>query len=217
LEANKLKKLVTLLLAMSMVVTLGATTLAKTMGVNVAEGYSVSLERPDFDVDSYKLTGNFGVSDDILVWMAYETEDSDNYKDGTTSLGLRYEFMENVAGIFEYETCDNYNQFAIGARGKYALSDPLALVGEAKYLNRDPDGGDSYGGFNLKGQAEYVFSQMVTGNAGIEYNKMEDYDSTTTYLAGLEFHPTEQVSCWVDYKNVKDGDDSLGAGIGFKF
>jgi hypothetical protein len=212
-----LKKIITLILAISMVATLSAAALAGTMGVNVSEGYSVSLERPDFDVDSYKLTGNFGVSDDILVWLAYETEDSDHYKDGTTTLGLRYEFMNNVAGIFEYETCDSYNQFAIGARGKYALSDPLALVGQVKYLSKDPEYGDNLDGFNVKGQAEYAFSKVVTGNAGIEYEKMKDFDSTTTYLAGLEFYPTEQVSCWVDYKNVKDGDDTLGAGIGFKF
>jgi hypothetical protein len=217
MEAKKLKKIASLLLVVSMMVTLGAAALADTMGVNVSEGYSVSLERPDFDVDSYKLTGNFGVSDDILVWLAYETEDSDNYKEGTTSLGLRYEFMDNVAGIFEYETCDSYNQFAIGARGKYVLSDPLALVGQVKYVSKDPEYEDTLDGFNIKGQAEYAFSQVVTGNAGLEYEKMKDYDSKTTYLAGLEFYPTEQISCWVNYKNVKDGDDTLGAGIGFKF
>jgi hypothetical protein len=214
-----MKKLTTLLLVIAMVVTLSAATLASTMEVNVEEGYSVSLERPNFDVDSYKITGNFGVSDDVLVWLAYETEDSDNNLDGITSLGVRYEFMENLAGIFEYLTTDGETGFKLGVRGKYALSDPLALVGEASYVSFDPDGGDSYDGFNLIGQAEYAFNEMVTGNAGIKYAKMEDADSETSFVAGVEFYPTKQVSCWLDYEKGTDDDDDdiFGAGVKFKF
>lgn len=58
---------------------------------------------------------------------------------------------------------------------------------------------------------------MITTNMGISYLKM-DYSDYTTYLAGVEFHPNEQISYWLDYRREHDeDDDKIGAGIEFRF
>jgi opacity protein-like surface antigen len=208
-----MKKLFIFALAVLLVATLQAAASARTMEVNVNKGYSFSLSRVDFDVNSYYITGEFGVTNDFLIKMSYSTEDSGK-QPAFTSLGLRYEFIENLACTFDYAKGDNLNQFTLGIRGKYVLSEPLALVTSAYYI-RLPDYDESC--YQLNSQVEYALNQMITTNMGIAYLKTE-YSDYTTYLAGVEFHPNEQISYWLDYRREQDeDDDEFGAGIEFRF
>jgi opacity protein-like surface antigen len=208
-----MKKLFTLALTVLLVTTLQAAASARTMEVNVDKGYSFSLSRVDFDINSYHVTGNFGINDDVLIKLSYSTGDSGNHH-AFTSLGLRYEFIENLACTFDYANGDNLNQYTLGIRGKYVLSEPLALA-TAAYYSRLPDYDESC--YQLNSQVEYALNQMITTSMGISYLKM-DYSDYTTYLAGVEFHPNNQISYWLDYRRELDeDDDEFGAGIEFRF
>jgi hypothetical protein len=140
--------------------------------VNVEQGYSLTLGRSDFDINSYYIAGNLGITDDFLIKLSYSTEDSGN-QPAFTSLGLRYEFIENLACTFDYAKGDNINQLTLGIRGKYVLSDPLALV-TAAYYSRLPDYDENC--YQLYSQVEYSINQMITTNMGISYLKTDYSD-----------------------------------------
>jgi predicted porin len=216
----KMKKFCTLGLIVVMLFSLNIAVLGSTIGVNVSEGASVSVEKTDFDKDSYKIIGNFGVSDHLLVWLGYNTKSEDDNVEATPRLGIRYELAKNFAGIFEYRTNDSGDEMDFGFRAKAILSKHLALVGEAKYINLIPEVGDSYSGYSVLAQAEYALTPLITANFGVQST---DYDQSgiegaTSFLVGAELYPTEQLSWWVDYSYDQDSkDDIIGAGIEYKF
>jgi hypothetical protein len=217
---NSVKKLSILGLILILLCSCGVVTWGSTIGVNVSEGASVTVEKENFDLDSFKLTGNFGVNDQLLLWVGYSTETAKDSDDATPSLGLRYEFVNNFAGIFGYRTQEKLDELAFGVRAKTLLSKPLTLIGEAKYHDFIPEEGDSFTGYSLKAQLEYSITPLVTGNLGGAFfdTESEDSESSTYILAGLEFYPTEQFTWWVDYSRDQDNDENIvGAGIEYKF
>jgi len=214
-----MKKCLTLLLTLSLIFALSAAAMAGAMGVNVNEGYSVDIEKPNCSVGSYSVTGNFGISDNVLFWLCYATEsDADNAL-ATTSLGGRFEIIENLAATFSYATNDDSNEWTLGIRGKAPINDVFALTGKIEYINTDPDTGDDFTAYLLFGQAEYAFSKYVTGNLGAKYYYNNDAESSTTYyLAGLEIYPTAKTTLWLDYtKDNNDSDAVYGLGVEFAF
>jgi hypothetical protein len=216
----KMKKICTLGLFAVMLFSLSIAAWGSTLGVNVGQGASVSVEKPNTDQDSYKLTGNFGVNDRLLVWLSYNTESEADGVEATPHLGFRYELAKNFAGIFEYCANDTTDTMDIGIRAKTILSKPLTLVGEAKYINYRPKEGDSYSGYSILAQVEYAFTPLVTANLGVrtEGDELEISEAITDYLVGLEFYPTEQFTWWVDYSLDQDSEaDTLGIGIEYKF
>jgi hypothetical protein len=215
-----MKNFGTLGLIVVMLFSLSIAAWGSTLGVNVSEGASVSLEKSNFDKDSYKIMGNFGVSDQWLVWLGYSTKSEDDNVEATPRLGSRYEFAKNFAGIFEYRTNDSGDEIDFGIRAKADLSKPLALVGEAKYTNFIPEVGDSYSGYSTLAQAEYAITPLVTANLGVQFTdrNQSDFEGTTLFLAGVELYPTERLSWWVDYSYDQDNEkDITGMGIEFKF
>ena len=140
-----MKKLITLLTAFLLVVGIGTTAMASTIGVNVSEGYSLSVQNDDLDQDSFKITGNIGISPKTLLWVSYSTEAKENdtiLAPATYGLGLRYEIMENFASILEFKSNDLFKEYRIGLRDKVPISKPFALVGEAVYVLVQPEKGD---------------------------------------------------------------------------
>jgi predicted porin len=208
-------------LTIVMLFSCGIAVIASTIGVNVSEGASVSLEKPHFGQDSLKFTGNFGVNDNLLVWSGYTTETAGDSDDATWCLGIRYELAKNFAAIFEYRIQDNRDELDFGVRGKVMLSEPLALVGEAKYLNYSPKNYHDYIGYSFLAQAEYTFNAFATANVGLQVKGFDskDAETLTSLLAGVEFYPTEQFTCWLDYTAPQDSDDDafIGVGIEYKF
>ncbi|HEY8463139.1 MAG TPA: hypothetical protein VIM29_03830 [Bacillota bacterium] len=216
-----MKRLTVLLSVIILVLTLATNALAGTIGVNVGEGYSVSLQNENLDYDSYKITGNIGISSQTLLWLSYATESEKDADDATTSFGLRYEFINNFAGTFQYDYSEKKNAFTLGLRAKKDLLEPVALVGKAEYSSIEPENADSYTGYHLTGQVEYAFNEYLTANLGVAYldYDLKGYDATTKLLAGLEFYPTDQLTCWIDYCKDEDSDvdDIIGVGVEFKF
>jgi hypothetical protein len=215
-----MKKVYTLGLIVIMLFSLSITAWGSTIGVNVGEGASVTLEKTNFDNDSLKITGNFGVNDRLLIWLGYSTESTSDSDDATPWLGMRYEVVKNLAVVFEYWTQDELDNMDFGLRAKKALFNPLALVGEARYTNCIPEEGDSYVGYSLKAQAEYYFSQFITANLGVHTvdDEREGVDAETGIIAGMEVYPTEQLTWWIDYSSKQDNEkDIIGAGIEYKF
>ena len=76
-------------------------------------------------------------------------------------------------------------------------------------------------GYDLTVQAEYTPWELVNCNLGVKYSEtdVKDADEVITFLAGVEFYPTDRISCWVDYSEVKDSDADgvIGVGVEFKF
>ncbi|HYH02082.1 MAG TPA: hypothetical protein VEC37_03200 [Bacillota bacterium] len=219
-----MKKLTTLLTALILVFSIGTAAMASTIGVNVSEGYSLSVEKGDLDNDSFDITGNIGISPKTLFWVGYSTEAKENgiiENPATLGLGVRYELMEDFAGILEAYSNDNEKKYCIGLRDKVVITKPFAFVGEAVYALVQPDKGDDFTRYDLTAQAEYSPMQMVTLNLGLKYQEtdVEGADEEITYLAGFEFYPTDRITCWVDYEELKDSDEDgvIGAGLEFKF
>lgn len=219
-----MKKLIALSLTALLVVSIKTAAMASTIGVNVSEGYSLSVEKDDLDQDSIKITGNVGISPKTLLWASYATEAKENdtiTAPATYGLGLRYELMEDFAGILEFKSTDETKEYRIGLRDKVPIAKPLALVGEAVYAITQPEKGDDITGYNLTVQAEYTPWELVTFNVGANYLETDkkDADEEITFLAGVEFYPTDRISCWVDYSEVKDSnkDGVIGVGVEFKF
>jgi hypothetical protein len=215
-----MKKFYTLGLMMIMLFSWSITAWGSTIGVNVGEGASVTLEKTNFDNDSLKIMGNFGINNHWLIWLGYSTESTSDSDDATPWLGMRYEIVPNLAVIFEYWNQDDLTNLDFGLRAKRALSNRLRLVGEARYTNCIPKVGDSYAGYGLKAQAEYHFSPLITANLGIHTvdDEREGVDAETGILAGLEFYSTEQLSWWIDYTSKQNGEKNIvGAGIEYKF
>lgn len=211
-----MKKLSVLLLAFVLVVALSTATMASTMGVNVNEGYSVTLEKSDA-ADDITITGNFGVSDELLLMLGYTTESE------IISLSARYELMENVALTAGYDFSDYDNAWAIGVRGKLGMTDELALTGKFEYSNYSSDFGlfDNTA-ITLFGQAEYAFTEKFVATLGVGYTKADfdvfGEDSLTNYVLGFEFYPTETIVAWVDYETYNnDNDATIYFGIDFAF
>lgn len=208
-----MKKILILILALAMSFALAPATMASTLGVNVDQGYVISLEKPDTDGDPFLITGKFGISDQWLLSIGYQTEDEwDN--DGF-QIGVRYEFVKNGAIALTYGSYDDYDQWTIDLRGKLDISDKLAFTGLLGYI--DPDYTDET--FRALGQAEYNFTDWVTGNLGIDYYN-NDVEDTTLIVAGLEFYPVKDMTLWVDYNYDTDADedeDWFGFGVEFKF
>jgi predicted porin len=193
--------------------------MASTIGVNVSEGASVSLEKPHSDQDSLKFTGNFGVNDHLLVWSGYTTETEGDSDDATWSLGIRYELTKNFAAIFEYQIQENLDELDFGVRGKVLLSPPLALVGEAKFLNYSPKKYNDYTGYSFLAQVEYAFKAFATANVGLNVKGLdsEDSETLTSLLVGVEYYPTEQFTCWLDYTAPQDSADDAFFGVGIEY
>jgi hypothetical protein len=213
-----MKKLVTWGLVVGMLCSVNIAAWGGTIGVNVSEGASASVEKMNFDSDSITLTGNLGLNEKVLLWASYSTEQEKDSNDATYCLGARYEFMNNFAGIISYRDEDSLGtELDLGVRAQKNISNSLALVGQAQYQSFKDKNADS--GYSLKAQAEYAFTPLVTGTLGAEFKDDDStMDSSTMLLASLELYPTDQISWWVDYRLDHDKDeDTFGAGIEYKF
>lgn len=208
-----MKKLFVLSLAVILTLAFASVSMASTIGVNVNKGWSVSVEKADTDADEIEITGNYGISDQLMLSVGFVTEID------AISLGVRYEFAENAAINFKYYTYDingiDFSDYYLDVRGKANLSDKIALTGKLGYI-RFEDDFDTEDGFEIVGLAEYSFNDFVTANLGASYTEIENSD-ITKILLGFEFYPTENLTLWVDYSFDADDSDNDCVGIGIEF
>jgi hypothetical protein len=209
-----MKKLLVFSLVLIMTVAFASASSGSTLGVNVDEGVSITIEKPVDYWDAVFITGNFGINDNLRLSVGYITEDAYEAGNSGFSLGARYEFVENFSVALEYYDYDLCYEWAINLRGKKDFSDQLALVGMVAYC--DADYYDEL--YNIFGQVEYGFNDFVTGNLGLEFSFRED-DNMSRLVAGIEFYPTENFTLWADYKvDIEESDnDLLGLGVEFSF
>lgn len=214
-----MKKLVVLLLALVMTLSVGYATLASTIGFGATEGFQVELwKQIDPSVDPMTITGYYGLNEKTLFYVKYTTEDKDNNTDAYATLGARYAFKENMAAYLEYADQDTAAT-KIGFRGKYSVSDPLALVGDLSYTDQDTSTLIA-----LQGQAEYAFNEKVVGTAGFVYGSPDqdgqNPDSYTNFIVGIETYPVEKVCAYLDYTVADDAysnDDLIELGVSYSF
>ena len=209
-----MKKLLVLTLALVLTLSVGYVTMASTIGIGATEGLTVELYKQiDPSVDPVTITGYYGLNEQLQLSLGYTTKDKKNNDDAYLTLGARYAFVENIAVYFEYNDYEKEPGTKFGLRGKYSVSDQLALVGDLNFNKID-----DYDWTEIKGQAEYGFNDMVVGNIGFKYSK-DDNDSATDIIAGIEVYPIEQVYAFLDYTIVdtKGADDTIEFGIGYSF
>jgi hypothetical protein len=209
-----MKKLLVFSLVLIMTVAFASASSGSTLGVNVDEGVSITIEKPVDYWDAVFITGNFGINDNLQLSVGYVTDDAYEAGNSGFSLGARYEFIENFAVALEYYDYDLCYEWSISLRGKKEFSDQLNLVGRIAYW--DADYYDE--SCNILGQVEYGFNDFVTANLGLEFS-FNDNDDSTHLVAGIEFYPTENYTLWADYKvDIEEFDnDLLGLGVELSF
>lgn len=200
-----MKKILSLVFTLLLILTFNNLTLAAAIDIEVTEGVSVSLEKylkPSNLSDPIKVTGSFGFNDHLLLKCAYITEEEQNI------IGGRYAFNENMAVMFEHEWDDNDDSNKYGFVYKYNLRDQLDLVGLFEYEAKD---------ISLTGQAEYQLTDLLTANAGIRYNKPDQGDTAIDLLMGAEFKPIDIFSLYFDYIIPDEGDNRIYFGASYWF
>lgn len=195
-----MKKLLALTVACVMVITFASISMASTMGVNVSKGNSICFEKDPIDTNPLYVTGNFGVSDKLLLSFGTTFNDAN---DDSYTFGGRYEIMNNLATGFKFEDGDT-ETFTIDLRYKYDVDKKLALVGKLAYT--DPkDGDDIYG---VTAQAEYSVADNFIPTFALAYSDTDSSDSITRATLGMDFYPTDKFFIYLDYTvNVDDSDD----------
>ena len=98
-----MKKLFSVLLAVAMTVLCVGVVMANTIPVAVSKSNSIILEDTNLDNDNYAITGNFGVSDQLLLKAGLSPEGD---LPQTYTLGMRYEFAKNMALALDYSDTD---------------------------------------------------------------------------------------------------------------
>ena len=211
-----MKKLLVLLMALVMTLSVGYVTLASTIGIGATEGLTVELSKQiDPSDDPITITGYYGLNEQLQLSFGYTTKDKENDVDAYITLGARYAFVENMAVYTFYDDLEEDAAITFGFRAKKQISDPLALVGDLAYYKE----GD-YKEIGLKAQAEYAFNDQIVANAGFTYGSPDEGDSYTNFVFGIETYPTEQICAFLDYKVVDEDysdDDVIEFGISYSF
>lgn len=200
-----MKKTLSLICTLFLVLTFSHLTLASTIDIEVTEGVSVSLERylkPSDLSEPTTVTGSFGLNDRLLLKCAYVTEKQQNI------IGGRYAFSENMAVMLEHEWGDSSDSDKYGFVYKFNLGDRLDLVGLMEYEDKD---------IVLTGQAEYQFTDLITANAGVKSTTRDQGDATIDLLLGAEFTPIEIFSLYFDYIIPDEGDSRVYFGVLYSF
>jgi len=210
---NTMKKLIVLMLALTLTFAFTTVSMASTLGVNVSKGNTVSIEKDVIDEDPITITGNFGINDQWLISVGYNFNNDDSDDNGFI-LKARYEIVENLATSFGYSKSDNADGWFIDLRAKYPFNDNLAFTGKVSYT--DADGTDVFG---LFAQAEYAVSDMFVPTFGLDYSNPEHGKDTTYAVIGMDFYPTEKFFIYLDYSiNIDDSDDDfIYLGLEFAF
>jgi len=203
-----MKKLLILLMALVMTLSVGYVTLASTIGIGATEGFQVEVGKivsPSDADDNVYLTGYYGLDEKTLFYLDYASDSKD------ITLKARYAFAENMAATLYYYMPDAKNEdntITLGFRYKAEISKPLALVGVLEYTDTDPDAK-----IEFIGQAEYSFNDMVVGTLGFDFIDDGDTDGTDIIL-GIETYPTEKLCIYLDYAILDDEDADNTAYLG---
>lgn len=205
-----MKKLSILVLALVLLVALGSVTMASTMGVAVSEGQSVTFEYYDKgDTDLGPYVDYSWSNDSLKITVGYQIEDDPGNVD-TFALKTRYEFTENIAGVFNYKS-ENGDSSAtsFGVRGKYAFSDPFAITGELTYDN------SNVGTLFVQGEYTITDGLFVTAGGYFYDGETTSGDSGSGINAGIEY-AFDAWDLYLDYdKDADDDDAKITLGINY--
>jgi hypothetical protein len=209
-EEYLMKKLIVITLSLAMVIAFASATMASTLGVNVSKGNTLCIERSEIYGEQTSITGNFGVSDNLLLSAAYITL-SDNF-----SLGARYEIIENLAVAAKYiSEADgaDYDTWNIDFRGKLPLNKKLSLAGKAGYS----DTGDST--VNLYAAAEYAVTDNFIPTLAVDYYDydIDGADSDTYIVLGMDIYPLKNFFIYLDYNIHTEASENNAVYIGLEY
>lgn len=204
-----MKKLWVLGLAAIMTFACASLSMASTLGVNVNQGTSLSIEREDIDRSATTITLNAGLSDQLLLGLGYVT--SDDYY----IFGGRYEIHHNLAFGFNYysepDGADD-DAYSVDLRGIYDFSKQLALTGKVSYIDK---------GYNevigLLGQVEYAVTDSFIPTFAVAYSEPDEGDSSTDYIFGMDIYPTDVLCVYLDYTVNEDDSDNNTVYLGLEF
>lgn len=204
-----MKKLAVLGLAGIMIFACASLSAASTFGVNVNQGYSLSIEREDIDRSATIITFNAGLTDQLLLGLGYVT--SDKYY----IFGGRYEIRPNLAFGFNYFSEPDEggdDAYSVDLRGKYDVNRQLAFTGKIGYTDL---------GFNdrieLFGQAEYMLTDSFIPTFAVAYWEPDKGDSSTYYKVGMDFYPNDVLGIYLDYTVNEENSDNNTVYLGLEF
>ncbi len=206
-----MKKFLIFTTALIMTLSVGYITLASTYGFEATEGFQIEVSKQiDPSEDDNLVTGYYGVNKQLQLSVGYHTD----YED--IELGILYALADNMAVTLDHYMYDEEgsdDETTFGFRYKAQISDPLALVGVFYFTSMDPDDR-----IEVIGQAEYSFSEMITGTLGFNHYEAGDFDGTDI-VAGIEIYPTEELCAYLDYTIVDEetDDDTLELGFCYAF
>ena len=161
-----MKKILTLLIGFSLLFSLGLSAMAE--GKTVYVEYEKEKDADDFGP---KVGLDWGVTERLTLSISHQLE-GDGANEATTSLGVEYGLLENLAVAVNYDTADTEDSIGLELSGSYALSDPWALTGGIAYTVYTPDEAP---GENL----EYDDLEL---SAGVEYQATEALLTSVSYV-----------------------------------
>jgi long-subunit fatty acid transport protein len=158
-----MKKFLTLVATVCLVLGLGATVMA--------DGKKVYLEyEKEKDVEDTGPTVGFdwSANDRWTLSLGYQFEGDGN--DATISFGAEYAFNENLAVALNHDTADSEKSTGLELNGSYALSEPWALTG-----------GFAYTAYSPKAEENLDYTELELA-AGVEYQASEALLASVSYV-----------------------------------
>jgi long-subunit fatty acid transport protein len=161
------------------------------IGVTVlAGGKTVSLEyETEKDVDRYgpKLGLDWEVNEQWTLSLGYQFK-GDGENEATTSLGVEYAVLENLAAVLNYDTAASENSIGLELSGSIALSDPWALTGGVAYTSFSPraEAGEdpNYSELELSAGVEYQVTEALLTSFGYVWTHTRFSDSAVDQVEG---------------------------------
>jgi len=219
-----MKKILILLMALVLTLSVGYATLASTMGVNVSKGMSAYVEY--YDQKDYGwgpgIGFDWGINDKVKVGLLYEFEgdDKEDLYNGTYyAFDVRYELVENLALTLKYDDEKDYgSNIILGIRAKKPLTDAFALTGKFEHSDFSAEDKSDYAdGTNTLTfvGGEYYVTEAFAVNTGLNfYSDAESYSKGYTFGGEYNF---EKICIYVDYDKFEGNDPKTTLGVSYSF
>ncbi|MGD9155895.1 MAG: porin, partial [Bacillota bacterium] len=203
------KKLVTLVTVVSLVFTVGIATMAKDM--------TAYIEYEDQeDVDNFGPTVglDWKVNDKWTASASYQLE-GDGPNEATLSVGAGYAINENLSAGLSYDTADHEDSTCLELNGRYALEEPLTLIGGIAYTDYSEDLIADYHKMELSAGAQYQVSEDLT--TGLKYVRSDPSEGDTdNYFEFNVAYAMNEYGVYCKYETPDDGDKiTIGASYSF--
>jgi long-subunit fatty acid transport protein len=203
------KKLLTIVTAISLVLTLGIAVMAKdkTAYIEYENQSNVDNFGPTVGLDWH-------VNEKLTVSGSYQLE-GDGANEATLSVGAGYAINKDLSAGLSYDTADHEDSLCLELNGKYALEKPWALTGGIAYTDYSEEMSADYHKMELSVGTEYQVNKDLT--AGVSYVMSDpSNDDTDKYFVGNVAYAINDYGVYCKYE-TPDAGNKLTVGASYNF